>query len=95
MCSSDLNGHLEMRYTARTRSIEWRDDATTHAAVAFLQSVLNSGDPMIQTIKMQDGDGLLCNNSLHNRTGFDANSDNASTRLLMRVRFHNRVNWRT
>ncbi len=89
------NGHLEMRYTARTRSIEWRDDATTHAAVAFLQSVLNSGDPMIQTIKMQDGDGLLCNNSLHNRTGFDANSDNASTRLLMRVRFHNRVNWRT
>jgi len=89
------NGHLEMRYTARTRSIEWRDDATTHAAVAFLQSVLNSDDPLIQTIKMQDGDGLLCNNSLHNRTGFDANSDNASTRLMMRVRFHNRVIGRT
>ncbi len=88
------NGHLEMRYTARTRSIEWRDDATTHAAVAFLQSVLNSDDPYIQTIKMQDGDGLLCNNSLHNRTGFDANSENASTRLLMRVRFHNRVSGR-
>ncbi|MCF6316110.1 MAG: TauD/TfdA family dioxygenase [Marinosulfonomonas sp.] len=87
-------GHLEMRYTARTRSIEWRDDATTRAAVDFLQSVLNSDDPYIQTIKMQDGDGLLCNNSLHNRTGFDANSDNASTRLLMRVRFHNRVNRR-
>ena len=88
-------GHLEMRYTARTRSIEWRDDAVTRAAVGFLQSVLNSDDPYIQTIKMQDGDGLLCNNSLHNRTGFDANSDNASTRLLMRVRFHNRVTGRT
>ncbi|WP_456386531.1 TauD/TfdA family dioxygenase [Profundibacter sp.] len=89
------NTHLEMRYTARTRSIEWRDDATTAAAVAFLQSVLNSDDPYIQTIKMQDGDGLLCNNSLHNRTGFDANSKNASARLLMRVRFHNRVSRRT
>jgi len=88
------NGHLEMRYTARTRSIEWRDDATTKAAVAFLQSVLTSQDPLIQTIKMQDGDGLLCNNSLHNRTGFDANSENASARLLMRVRFHNRVTGR-
>ena len=87
-------GYLEMRYTARTRSIEWRDDAVTHAAVAYLQSVLNSDDPYIQTIKMQDGDGLLCNNSLHNRTGFDANSENTSARLLMRVRFHNRVTGR-
>lgn len=86
--------HLEMRYTARTRSIEWRNDATTHAAVAYLQSVLNSDDPYIQTIKMQDSDGLLCNNSLHNRTGFDANSENTSARLLMRVRFHNRVTGR-
>jgi alpha-ketoglutarate-dependent taurine dioxygenase len=89
------NGHLEMRYTARTRSIEWRDDAMTRAAVEFLQSVLNSDDPFIQTTKMQDGDGLLCNNSLHNRTGFDANSENASARLMMRVRFHNRVTGRT
>ena len=87
-------GNLEMRYTARTRSIEWRDDAATRAAVDFLNSVLNSDDPLIQTIKMQDGDGLLCNNSLHNRTGFDANSENTSTRLLMRVRFHNRVTGR-
>jgi len=88
-------GHLEMRYTARTRSIQWRDDATTMAAVEFLKSVLNSDDPYIQTIKMQDGDGLLCNNSLHNRTGFDANTDNTSARLLMRVRFHNRVTGRS
>jgi len=87
-------GHLEMRYTARTRSIEWRDDSATRAAVDFLNSVMNSDDPYIQTIKMQDGDGLLCNNSLHNRTGFDANSEKPSARLLMRVRFHNRVTGR-
>ena len=87
-------GHLEMRYTARTRSIEWRDDSATRAAVDFLNSVMNSDDPFIQTIRMQDGDGLLCNNSLHNRTGFDANSEKPSARLLMRVRFHNRVTGR-
>jgi len=92
---SSETGHLEMRYTARTRSIEWRDDATTSAAVDFLNSVLKSSDPLIQTIKMQDGDGLLCNNSLHNRTGFDADTENTSTRLLMRVRFHNRITGRT
>lgn len=89
------SGALEMRYTARTRSIEWRDDPMTQAAVDFLQSVLNSNDPLIQTIKMQDGDGLLCNNSLHNRTGFDADTESNSARLMMRVRFHNRVTGRT
>jgi alpha-ketoglutarate-dependent taurine dioxygenase len=91
---------LEMRYTARTRSIEWRDDAMTAEAVAYLTALLASGDPFIQTVKMQAGTGILCNNSLHNRTGFDRTgstgepsetSPESSTRLMMRVRFHNRV----
>ncbi len=84
-------GKLEMRFTARTRSIEWRDDPVTKAAVDFLNSVLKSDDPLIQTIRMEDGIGLLCNNSLHNRTGFDADKETTSKRLMMRVRFHNRV----
>jgi len=89
------SGALEMRYTARTRSIEWRDDETTRAAVAFLSALLASDDPYILTVKMQAGTGILCNNSLHNRTGFGENtagdSPETSERLLMRVRFHNRV----
>ncbi len=84
-------GKLEMRYTARTRSIEWRDDQTTRDAVAFLTKTLASDDPFIQTVKMESGDGILCNNSLHNRTGFDADLSKPSERLMMRVRFHNRV----
>ncbi|MEE9388286.1 MAG: TauD/TfdA family dioxygenase [Paracoccaceae bacterium] len=84
-------GHLEMRYTARTRSIAWRKDALTQEAVEFLGGVLRSDDPFIQTIKMQAGGGVLCNNSLHNRTGFDPNLDTDSDRLVFRVRFHNRV----
>lgn len=84
-------GHLEMRYTARTRSIAWRDDPITKQAVAFLQGLLVGGDPYIQETKMQAGHGLLCNNSLHNRTGFDSKPDTDSARLMFRVRFHNRV----
>ena len=34
------NGTLHMRYTARTRSIEWKQDATTLAAVAALEKLL-------------------------------------------------------
>ncbi|MBV1863769.1 MAG: TauD/TfdA family dioxygenase [Rhodobacteraceae bacterium] len=84
-------GKLEMRYTARTRSIAWREDAITAEAVAFLTELLASDEPFIQTIHMQSGVGVLCNNSLHNRTGFDANMTKPSERLMMRVRFHNRV----
>jgi alpha-ketoglutarate-dependent taurine dioxygenase len=84
-------GQLEMRYTARTRSISWRDDAMTARAVAFLSDLLASGDPYMQTLKMQAGQGVLCNNALHNRTGFDPDSSAGSDRLLFRIRFHNRV----
>lgn len=84
-------GHLEMRYTARTRSIKWRDDPMTAKAVVFLRDLLEDGDPFIQKTKLEAGHGILCNNSLHNRTGFNAISAADSARLLFRVRFHNRV----
>ena len=85
-------GKLEMRYTARTRSIEWRDDTVTKQATRFLTELLVAGDPFMQTIKMEAGQGILCNNSLHNRTGFDPDLAQDSNRLLFRIRFHNRVN---
>ncbi len=85
------SGQLEMRYTARTRSISWRDDAMTARAVAFLSGLLAASDPYMQTLKMQAGQGVLCNNALHNRTGFDPDSSAGSDRLLYRIRFHNRV----
>lgn len=82
---------LAMRYTARTRSIAWRDDPLTLEAVAALSQLLDSDDPFILSVRMQDGQGILCNNSLHNRTSFDADKTKPSDRLMMRVRFHNRV----
>jgi alpha-ketoglutarate-dependent taurine dioxygenase len=84
-------GKLAMRYTARTRSISWRDDARTKRAVAALTDILNSDDPLIITARLKPGQGILCNNVLHNRTGFDPDTKQQSDRLVFRIRFHNRV----
>ena len=83
------SGALHMRYTARTRSIAWHADAVTHAAVAFLVQLLDSDSPHIHRLQLQPGMGLLCNNVLHDRSGFT--DDPASPRLLYRARYLDRV----
>lgn len=83
---------LIMRYTARTRSIEWRDDPMTREAVAFLQNLLVEGDPMMLEAKLKPGQGVFNNNALHNRTAFDPSEvGNHSRRIMYRVRFNNRI----
>jgi len=88
--STTGSGHLHMRYTARTRSIEWRDDAATTRARRWLGALLESDLPYIFTHRLEAGQGLICNNVLHTRSAFD-NSD-AQTRLLYRARYYDRVN---
>jgi len=63
------SGRLHMRYTARTRSICWRADAATRAAITCLESILSSS-PLVLRTRLQMGMGLLCANVLHNRSGF-------------------------
>ena len=83
------NGALHMRYTARTRSIEWKQDATTLAAVAALEKLLASDLPHIHRLRLEPGMGLLCNNVLHDRAAFD--DDTTAPRLLYRARYHERI----
>lgn len=80
---------LVMRYTARKRHVVWRDDVTTKAAAKALEEILES-DPLIVRAKLRPGEGLICNNILHNRTGFEDSADGPG-RLLYRLRFHDRV----
>ncbi len=82
-------GALVMRYTARKRYVSWRQDGTTRRALEALDEVLET-DPLILTYKMRAGEGMVCNNVLHNRTGFD-NRGAAEGRLLYRVRYYGRV----
>jgi hypothetical protein len=83
------NGALHMRYTARTKSIEWKRDAAVAAAVAALARVLATPSPYHHRLTLQPGMGILCNNVLHERSGFVDDVD--SPRLLFRARYYDRV----
>ncbi len=83
------SGDLHMRYTARTRSIKWKQDAITLAAVAILEELLASNLPHIHYARLEDGMGLLCNNVLHDRAAFC--DDPSHPRLLYRARYYDRI----
>ena len=81
-------GFLVMRYTARTRSIEWKADPVTQAAVKTLADILASSE-YILTARLAPGMGLVCNNVLHTRSGFADSPDHR--RLLYRGRYYDRL----
>ncbi len=87
--SVETSGDLHMRYTARTRSIVWKQDDATLAAVAFLEKLLASDLPYIYRARLEPGMGLICNNVLHDRAGFS--DDPAHKRLLYRARYFDRI----
>ena len=91
--SIDGAGFLHMRYTARTISIEWRDDAATRDAVAELTRILATPTPWTLHGRLEPGMGLVCNNVLHDRSGFTETPERR--RLLYRARYHERVAART
>jgi hypothetical protein len=88
---SDDAGALHMRYTARTRSIEWRPDETTAAAVRFLNGVLDGDSPYVFTLRLAGGQGLVCNNVLHDRRAFTDDPAPGRGRLVYRARYLDRV----
>jgi hypothetical protein len=87
--SVDGAGFLHMRYTARTISIEWRSDAATQAAVAALARILAASTPWTLHGRLEPGMGLVCNNVLHDRSGFVDGPQRH--RLLYRARYHERI----
>ena len=87
--SVDGAGFLHMRYTARTISIEWRSDAATLAAVGALARILAASTPWTLHGRLEPGMGLVCNNVLHDRSGFVDGPQRH--RLLYRARYHERI----
>jgi hypothetical protein len=84
-------GALHMRYTARTRSIEWRPDGTTRAAVQFLNRILDADSPYVFALRLAGGQGLVCNNVLHNRGAFTDDVAPGLGRLVYRARYCDRI----
>jgi alpha-ketoglutarate-dependent taurine dioxygenase len=84
-------GALHMRYTARTRSIEWRANDKTRAAVHFLNRILDVDSPYIFALRLAGGQGLICNNVLHNRSAFADDPAPGQGRLVYRARYLDRI----
>ena len=86
-------GALHMRYSARGRNIIWRDTPDTRGAVSFLAGLLADDSAYIFRHKLAPGQGLICNNVLHARSGFSNPAANAgpSDRLLYRLRYLERI----
>lgn len=89
--SIDEQGDLHMRYSARKRNIEWKGAPTVSEAVAALEAVLSGGAGEQRMFRgtLAAGEGLICNNVLHNRAGFRDSDE--SPRLLYRLRYLDRV----
>lgn len=87
--SYDVDGNIHMRYSARKKNIQWREDSLTQEALHLLSDLLdNPKGPAIRYC-LKAGEGLISNNVLHNRMAFtDGPSGN---RLLYRARFFDRI----
>ncbi len=86
----ETSGLLHMRYTARRHNIRWKDDKATLDAVTALESLLNSDSEFIFRARLEPGMGLVSNNVLHDRTGFE-DLQGQPRRLLYRARYFDRI----
>ena len=82
------DGRLHMRFSARKRNIAWRDTPETKAAVDMINDLLANSDYVIRH-RMAAGQGVICNNVLHNRTGFE--DSDSQKRLMYRARFYDYI----
>ncbi|HEY9051069.1 MAG TPA: TauD/TfdA family dioxygenase [Gammaproteobacteria bacterium] len=86
---NEVTGDLHMRYTARTRNIVWKDDKLACEAINHLESLLKTDMPYKFVGRLEPGMGLVSNNVLHDRSGFDETK--GQERLLYRARYFDRI----
>jgi len=86
------SGRLHMRYTHRAHSIQWKQDGHTRHAVERLKDVITNCNKYVFNYRLQQGEGLICNNVLHSRTAFENDPDMPQQRLLYRARYYDPIN---
>lgn len=82
------SGDLLMRYTQRKTHIQWREDDRTQKALSLLGGLLAGDSDHILNVRLNPGEGLICNNVLHNRSAFTDNPE--QPRTLLRARYYDR-----
>ena len=81
-----VTNKLLMHYTERSQHIEWH--RSCQETLDYLHKLLRTTQYKI-SYKLAAGEGVICNNVLHNRSAFD--DSGVPRRLLYRARFRDRV----
>ena len=93
--SLNSKGQLHMRYSARKRNIEWKQDTPTLEAIAFLEKIFEDGSSSnakyIIKHTLKAGEGIICRNVLHCRTAYVDSDNPEKKRLLFRGRFYDEL----
>lgn len=84
-----VSGTLHMRFTARRRNALWKDDPVLDAARECLTGILAGDRGFVLHGLLEAGMGLISNNVLHDRAGFEDGA--GAKRLLYRARFYDRI----
>lgn len=82
------DGRLHMRYSARKRNIIWADTPQTQRAVERINALL-ADDSRVLVNRLEAGQGIICNNVLHNRSAFSDSDE--QKRLMYRARYYEAV----
>lgn len=82
------DGRLHMRYSARKRNIVWRDTGDTQKAVESMSKIM-ADDKNVLKVALRSGQGIICNNVLHNRSSFS--DSERQKRLMYRARYYDAV----
>ena len=85
------SGSLHMRFTARNRHISWQQDATTQAAVECLNKLMSEDADYVFHVRLDPGQGIICNNVLHGRSAYQDDAKAGVQRLLYRARYYDRI----
>jgi len=86
----DKTSHTpKMRFTQRKRNIDWLKSTEICDSLCELNNFLASDSEIHHQYKLAAGEGLVCNNVLHNRGSFIDSAQ--QKRKLLRGRYTNRV----
>ena len=80
---------LLMRYTSRPRHIAWKSDKRSQRALDLVREILVTGEAATE-VRLEAGQGLICNNVLHGRQAFH-DADGQPQRLIYRARYYDSV----
>ena len=85
--ASDQAGNLLMRYTQRKHHVIWNDNC--RKALQYLNEILDNNKRFCLSYRLKKGEGVICNNIVHNRSAFK--DGDAHKRLIYRLRYTRRI----